>query len=211
MNFLAHSLLGFDDSALIAGQFCGDFVRGSQLSDYPAGIERGIRLHRRLDVFTDTSPALQPARQHMPGIPRRFAGIVIDVLFDHYLATRWEQFSDQSLAAHAAYVHGALREHEAVLPDALLRFMSALEEHDILARNTDIAAVELTLARLSRRSPRFGALALSQAQLLPLSDQLQTPFDTFYPRLHETAVTYLANHPLSGYPAASQTRKGALL
>lgn len=197
MNFLAHSLLGFDDTALIAGQFCGDFVRGSDLSAYPAGIERGIRLHRRLDVFTDAYPALQPAREQLQGVPRRFAGIVIDVLFDHYLATRWETVSDQSLETHAQRVHGALREHEAVLPEKLLRFMNALEKHDILVRNRELAAIELTLARLASRSPRFGALAMSTAALLPLRDQLQAPFDAFFPELHQTALSYLASHPLS--------------
>lgn len=196
MNFLAHSLLGFNNTELIAGQFCGDFVRGSELSGFAPGIERGIRLHRYLDVFTDSFPALQPVRRNMHQVPRRFAGIVIDVLFDHYLATHWDAINEQSLESHAAHVHAALHKHREVLPDALRRFMIALQEHNILVANRDIAAIEHTLARLAKRSPRFGALAISQADLLPLREQLREPFDSFYPELREAAVTYLDTHPV---------------
>jgi len=71
MNFLAHSLMGFDDDALIAGQFCGDFVRGRDLSQFPEAVERGIRMHRFLDIYTDGFPALQSARADIQQLPRR--------------------------------------------------------------------------------------------------------------------------------------------
>lgn len=196
MNFLAHSLMGFDDPELIAGQFCGDFVRGSNLSHFPVGVERGIRLHRHLDVFTDAHPALLPIRDSMPGVPRRFAGIVIDVLFDHHLARHWANFSERSLEAHANRVHHSLEIHSPILPDSLQKFMRVLHEHGILERNRDIAAIELTLQRLSRRSPRFAVLAIEQQNLVLLRDQLQDPFDTFYPALHQAALKYLSNNSM---------------
>lgn len=200
MNFLAHSLMGFDDSALITGQFCGDFVRGSRLSHFPQGVERGIRLHRRLDVFTDTFPALKLVRGGITDIPRRFTGIVIDVLFDHYLARRWGQISPYTLDDHALRVHEALSEHKAVLPDSLQRFMVILRKEDILQNNQHIEAIELTLARLSRRSPRFSALAIPESQLLQLRELLQESFEAFYPALNTTAIAYLSNNPVKGAP-----------
>jgi len=100
MNFLAHSLMGFDDDALIAGQFCGDFVRGRDLSQFPEAVERGIRMHRFLDIYTDSFPALQAARADIQQLPRRFSGIVVDVLFDHYLARNWKAVSDITLSEH---------------------------------------------------------------------------------------------------------------
>lgn len=191
MNFLAHSLLGFDRSALIAGQFCGDFVRGSDLSRFPAEIERGIRLHRHLDRFTDTHAALTPLRQQIPDVPQRFAGIVVDVMFDHYLARRWELVSDVSLEQHADTVHQALDEHESHFPPKLKRFVQLLKREDILQKNIHLDAIELTLSRIASRSIKFAPLALTTAQLEPLRESLVEPFTTFFPALHRAALDYI--------------------
>ena len=196
MNFLAHSLLGFDDSALISGQFCGDFVRGRDLSQFPEQLARGIRLHRHLDVYTDHFPALLSARREMTGVPRRFIGIIVDVLFDHHLAVHWHKYSEISLGEHAGIVQRSLAEHESVFPESLKKFMVALEEHAILENNVHLTSIELTLRRLSRRSPKFAALAVSQEQLIPWRDLLSDRFTEFYPSLEMAAVTYLNEHPV---------------
>ncbi len=197
MNFLAHSLLGFDRSALIAGQFCGDFVRGSDLSRFPPEIERGIRLHRHLDRFTDTHDALRPVRHQVPHVPLRFAGIVVDVMFDHYLARRWEQVSHVSLEDHVDTVHRALDMHASHFPPNLKRFVQVLKRDDILQKNIHLEAIELTLARIARRSTKFAPLALTTAQLEPLRESLVEPFTMFLPELHQSALDYLAP-PLGG-------------
>lgn len=197
MNFLAHSLFGFDNPELVVGQFCGDFVRGSDLSSFPAGVEQGIRLHRHLDQFTDKHASLTPVRQSMPDVPRRFAGIVVDVLFDHYLALRWEQISDVSLEKHEQQVIRSLYEHEAYLPDRLIRFTRLLERECILQNNVHLAAIELTLARIAKRSERFAVLALNQERLDALRDRLEQPFDAFFPQLQKSAKEYIAQSPWS--------------
>ncbi|MFT4729360.1 MAG: acyl carrier protein phosphodiesterase [Granulosicoccus sp.] len=198
MNFLAHSLLGFDDSALIAGQFCGDFVRGRDLSHLPEQVARGIRLHRHLDVYTDSFPGLLSARQEMTGVPRRFVGIIVDVLLDHHLAAHWGQYSDLALSEHAGKIQCSLKEHEGVFPDSLKKFMVALEKHAILENNLHLTSIELTLERLSRRSPRFAALAVGQEKLIPWRDLLESRFEEFYPSLEQAALTYLSEHPARG-------------
>ena len=191
MNFLAHTLLGFEDVDLIAGQVCGDFVRGSDLSRFPSGVETGIRLHRHLDVFTDRHPALQEVRAAMDGVPYRFSGIVVDVMFDHFLAREWSRFSVHSLSRHASTVHAALAMHEPILPERLQRFMTVLQRERILERNVDLSALKLTLARMSGRSARFAPLAIDIPHLSHLQHQLQSPFESFHPDLLTAARRYL--------------------
>jgi len=191
VNFLAHSLFGFDDSALIAGQFCGDFVRGSDLSHLPAGIESGIRLHRFLDRFTDTHPALLPARQNMQSVPHRLAGIVVDVMFDHYLARHWSTISPLTLDEHALQVHTALADHQAHFPPGLLRFMAFIERDDILQNNINLPAIEQTLQRIASRSEKFQAIALPVDELHSLRDKLVMPFDAFLPDVQQAALAFL--------------------
>ena len=192
MNFLAHSLMGFDEAELITGQFCGDFVRGSDLSRFPARVETGIRLHRHLDRFTDTHPALHQARSGIDSVSYRFSGIVIDVLFDHFLARQWARYSPHTLSTHADIVHTALTDHHELLPERLQRFTQVLFKERILESNVDLSAIELTLARLSRRSARFAPLAMGETELALLRYQLQEPFETFYPDLLDAARGYLS-------------------
>ena len=191
VNFLAHSLFGFNNSELIAGQFCGDFVRGSDLSRFPQGVEQGIRLHRYLDRYTDTHPVLNAARQAMPGVPRRLSGIVMDVMFDHHLARHWAQVSERSLALHEQNVLAALNQHEAHFPGSLKRFVRVLERENILQNNVHLESIELTLARIAQRSPTFSHLALNVDQLAPMRNVLQEPFHQFYPDLLTAASDYL--------------------
>ena len=192
MNFLAHSYFGFDNPALIAGQFCGDFVRGSDLTRFPTQVEQGIRLHRHMDSFTDAHPVLLKAKSDMiPVVPRRLAGIVIDVLFDHYMACRWNELSKLSLDEHARKVQQALEQHEQYLPSRLRRFMVLLHKESILQNSIYLDSIELTLSRIASRSDTFAALALTAKQLEPVSDGLSDPFTTFFPDLQVAASHFL--------------------
>ena len=53
MNYLAHLLLADDEPESIIGGMLGDFVRGREAGRYSDGIRAGIRLHVRIDSFTD--------------------------------------------------------------------------------------------------------------------------------------------------------------
>ncbi len=102
MNFLAHLLIAQRTETSAAGAILGDIVRGADLSAYPAGIERGIRIHRRTDALTDRHPLLQKRRQDFPPASRRYAGIVLDLVCDHALAQDWPLHSDEPLATFCA-------------------------------------------------------------------------------------------------------------
>lgn len=194
VNFLAHSLLAFDDTQLMAGQFCGDFVRGSDLSRFPEGVEKGIRLHRYLDLFADRHELLGTEKRKLTLVPQRFCSVLVDVLFDHYLATHWSTVSSLPLPEHVSYVHQSLQEHEHLYPDSMKRFVSLLQAENILQNNQHLSSIEFTLKRLSRRSTKFSALAVSARQLEPVQHQLLPSFAQFYPDLHAAAVQYLDRH-----------------
>ena len=197
MNFLAHSLFGYADAALITGQFCGDFVRGSDLSHLPRGIEVGIRLHRRMDAFTDAHEALKPAKVSLGADRRRVSGIIVDVMFDHWLAVNWPDFSDLGIDQHVKAVHQAVRKHDEYIPAELARFMRFLHNEKVLESNGELAAIALTLGRLSSRSPRFADLAMSVEELALLARILDAPFRRFYPELDAAAAEFLQQYDYS--------------
>ena len=97
MNFLAHARLSFSDPEVLVGNMISDFVKGRRQYDYPAGIQKGIRLHRAIDQFTDTHPVNQEAKLLFRPAYRLYAGAMVDVVYDHFLATDEEEFDEESL------------------------------------------------------------------------------------------------------------------
>ncbi|MES2488989.1 MAG: ACP phosphodiesterase [Pseudomonadota bacterium] len=97
MNFLAHLWLAEKTKTSFAGAILGDIARGADLSAYPDEIERGIRLHRKIDAATDRHPLSVAARERFGQGRRRYAGIVMDLVCDHILASDWSRYSDEAL------------------------------------------------------------------------------------------------------------------
>lgn len=183
MNFLAHSLFAEGDSQRLAGQFAGDFVRGKDLSSFSEGMQIGIRRHRFIDHYTDHHPATVRVRALFPKPVRRFAGIVTDVVFDHYLARDWSEYSAVPLQEHIDHVHESLRQHYHELPDGLQRFSQFIERERVLESNVTFLGVEQTLNRLSHRSVRFQPIAGGAAIAKARERELVAAFSEFFPQL----------------------------
>jgi acyl carrier protein phosphodiesterase len=99
MNLLAHLWLADRSRTSAAGQLLGDVVKGRlDRSRFTPAIDQGIRLHRLIDSRCDAHNAHQGLRQSFDPPLRRYAGIVVDIGFDHALARNWAQFSAEPLA-----------------------------------------------------------------------------------------------------------------
>ncbi len=183
MNYLAHSLFSNNDEFVLVGQYCGDFVRGSDLGHYPDGIRKGILWHRRIDSFTDQHPANLRARNYFAKPHRRFAGIITDVLYDHFLAQNWHHYSDTPLQAHVGFVHKALQQHVELMPPRLQRFSRIVVEQNALMSYLQFDSVEQVLQRISQRSHRFVPLASAGDPLREHQLALKACFDDFFPDL----------------------------
>lgn len=159
MNYLAHLYLADLAGSSLVGNLMGDFVRGRLDGRFPPAIESGIRLHRRIDSFTDRHPAVRRGRARLPGHWRRYAGILLDVFYDHFLACEWEMRHAQPLEAFAARVYAALEAQFDDLDGGLQAAAPRLKAHNVLVAYRDPAGVERTLASLSRRLRRPNPLA----------------------------------------------------
>lgn len=155
MNFLAHLVLAGDEEALRLGAMLGDFVRGRQaLQAYSPGLRRGILLHRHIDVFTDRLPPVAALRRATPGEFRRYAGIIIDLAFDHELARRWPEYADMPLAAFDACVRDLLARNDVLLTGGLRRFMTYADRRGLFAAYRDESEILHSLRGIGRRLSR---------------------------------------------------------
>ena len=183
VNFLAHVFLANAQPAAIVGQLCGDFVRGSKLNGFSAPVEAAIRHHRAVDTFTDRHPLNAAARGLFSAPHRRFAGIIVDVVYDHFLATDWSKYCDTPLEQYVDLVHQSLAAHQQMLPENLKRFAPVLRAERILQNNKHREHVDLTLGRLSQRRPSMRPLATASPSLWRNEVELKRTFDAFFPEL----------------------------
>ncbi len=188
MNYLAHLHLGGDAPAQLLGSLYGDFVKGPLAGQWPADIEAAIRLHRRIDAFTDRHPLQAQARSRFPLAQRRYAGIVLDVFFDHCLALNWADYAHEPLPHFTDRVYRVLAA-EPRLPEYLARIAPRMAAQDWLGSYREFAVLEQVLAALDRRLSRPGLLLGCLSDLQRLYTPLFEDFQQFYPQLQAFAAS----------------------
>ncbi|RRV05973.1 DUF479 domain-containing protein [Pseudomonas sp. v388] len=192
MNYLAHLHLGGQRPAQLLGSLYGDFVKGLLPGRFPAELEASIRLHRRIDSFTDSHPLTQRAMARFPQEQRRYAGIMLDVFFDHCLARDWQRHADIPLDSFTRKVYAVLHA-EPALPERLALVAPRMAAQDWLGSYRDFEVLEQVLAGISRRLSRPEGLAGGMQQLRALYQPLSEDFDEFYPVLQAFAQAALAD------------------
>lgn len=186
MNYLAHLHLGGGQPHELLGSLYGDFVKGPLRGALPESIERGIRLHRRIDAFTDSHPVTLQARARFPVERRRMSGVLLDLFFDHCLALHWQDYADEPLQAFTARVYGVL-EREPALPERLARIAPRMAAQDWLGSYRDFAVLEQVVWGMSRRLSRPQMLDGAMGELERLYEPLSEDFRQFYPELQAFA------------------------
>lgn len=187
MNHLAHALLAGAAPERMLGSLLGDFVRGAIDPALPALRREGIAQHRAIDRYTDAHPQVVAARGLFAPPFRRYAGIVLDVWFDHLLARNFAQWSDEPLADFSGRVQRLLHGHDAALPDGLRRFSRYLHANDLPLRYRERAMIGQVLAGVGSRLSRANPLAAGLDAIAPIEPQLDAAFAAFFPDLVEFA------------------------
>ncbi|MDL5600973.1 ACP phosphodiesterase [Bacillus subtilis] len=187
MNYLAHLHLGGPAPHQLLGSLYGDFVKGPLDGRWPQGIEAGIRLHRRIDLFTDTHPLVRDARALFPAARRRVSGILLDLFFDHCLARDWADYAEVPLPAFTGQVYRVLADQAALL-GALARIAPRMAEQDWLGSYREFDTLAAVVGGMSRRLSRPELLAGGFDELAERYQPLSDHFRRFYPELQRFAA-----------------------
>jgi len=185
MNHLAHALLADTSGAEFAlGSAQGDFVRGRPNPDWPPARQAGLRFHRAIDGYTDAHPQVVIARNLFEPPLRRYAGIALDVWFDHLLVRGWHRFcAEESLPLFSRRWLALLDAHAAELPESLRAFLAWMHAHDLPAAYGDEATLDSVFHALALRLSRPSPIGEALPALLERAEALQRSFDAFFPEL----------------------------
>ncbi|CAI8920004.1 acyl carrier protein phosphodiesterase [Pseudomonas sp. IT-P74] len=189
MNYLAHLHLGGQRPGQLLGSLYGDFVKGRLQGQFAPEIEGAIQLHRSIDVYTDRHPLVDVALSRFSLTRRRYAGIVLDVFFDHCLARDWALYADRPLELFTSDVYRVLSS-ERQLPERLAKIAPHMVANDWLGSYQEFEVLEQVLRGISRRLTRPEELAAAMQELRRLYEPLSEDFRLFYPQLQDFARNY---------------------
>ena len=151
--------------------------------DMPITMRRGITLHRKIDSFTDQHPEWRRSGGRLAPERRRLAGIIIDVLYDHYLCVHWEKYSEQSLNEFAEFCCGCLLSRTQFMESEARRVVRRMQQHDWLNSYQTVRGIEFAFKGLSKRAPALAEIHLAKADFRDHYDELESDFLAFYPEL----------------------------
>jgi len=152
MNFLAHLFLSGKISPLMIGNFIADYIKGNQLERFEPEIEQGIRLHRKIDSFTDKHRVVRVSAARFKPCYHRYASVVIDVVYDHFLAVNWNEYSCIPLNEYVDEVHSYLLRYYFTLPNRAKGFLPFLIKSRRLENYQYLWGIESSLAIMSSYS-----------------------------------------------------------
>lgn len=159
MNYLAHAYLAGDADSDRLGGLMGDFVKGPLPCGLPPDLAAGVALHRRIDSYADTHPAFQRSRARVSAARRRYAGVMVDMFYDHLLASHWQAYSTQALTQYSRAVYDLLDANAALLPERLGQVRIWMRKDDWLCGYRTLEGTGDALDRIARhRLSRPGTL-----------------------------------------------------
>ena len=199
MNYLAHLFLSPHDEDWHLGSLLGDFVKGpidtqleTDLGDFVKGpidtqletghsqnVINGIRLHRKIDTFSDQSTIFKRSAGRINPAYKRYSKILIDMYFDHIIAKNWSQLHAASLSEFSHYVYQVVLKDRPENPCHFRRISRLIISEDWFGTYASIEGITRQIERLGSRLKRGNALLGGASDLADQLDDFEADFFDF--------------------------------
>lgn len=183
MNYLAHIYLSENQELIGIGNFMADHIKGSKYKEYPAEVQKGILLHRKIDWFTDQDETARSSKRRLHDRYGLFRGVIIDIFYDHMLAANWEEFSDISLPDYAQHFYKSLQANYHLLPDKVKHLSGYMIQGDWLSSYANPEGIRQVLQGMNRRTGGKGHMDLAISDLHEHYADFEQDFRHFFKKL----------------------------
>lgn len=187
MNHLAHIFLAPDSPDARVGSILGDFTRGVDLSRLPIGVRDGVRHHRAVDNYTDYHRDVLASKAVFSRQRRRFAGVALDILYDHFLLKHWGQYSTADQGVFIRDIYSELSQKEHLMPDSMARVTRRMIGSDWFGAYQNLENIGYALDRVAARIRFKNDFAGIITEIRANHDELEQRFISFFPELQSFA------------------------
>ncbi len=166
----------------------GDFVRG-RVENHDLRFQEGIRLHRRVDTYTDSHPIVLSLASQLRPACGRYAPVALDIVFDHLLAQSWSEWSTESLGDFVGRVYAVLECDEDAYPENAARIAAAMRRGDWLRSYATTEGITTALRNTSRRLKRPTDLGAAMTVVADERPRFDEAFGNFFRDLLERVTS----------------------
>ncbi|MBA0883510.1 acyl carrier protein phosphodiesterase [Flavobacterium undicola] len=189
MNFLAHIYLSGDNDFIKIGNFMADGIRGKQFENFSEEIQKGILLHRAIDTFTDAHPIFRESTKRLHERYHHYAGVIVDIFYDHFLAKNWANYSNENLEEYVNRFYQSMHIHHDLLSERAKRILPYMEKQNWLSSYQSIEGIHQILTQMDRRTNNSSNMRFASEELQMYYDEFEQEFSLFF----EEIKTYCAS------------------
>ncbi|ADV51048.1 Acyl carrier protein phosphodiesterase [Cellulophaga algicola DSM 14237] len=183
MNFLAHIYLSFDDKEITLGNFIADSIRGNKYKHLPERVQKGIKLHRFIDTFTDAHPTVRQSTKRLHENYSHYSGIIVDIFYDHFLAKNWSTYSEVPLEVFVDNFYDLLEDNYEILPDSTKHMMPYMIADNWIFNYSKLEGIGRVLTGMNRRTKNKSKMNFAILDLEEHYDEFEKEFTTFFEEL----------------------------
>jgi len=183
MNFLAHIYLSGENDLLKIGNFMADSIRGNQYLTYPNEIQKGVLLHRHIDSFTDFHPIYRKSKHRLHEKYGHYSGVIMDIMYDHFLAKNWNKFSEISLDKYAASFYELLLKEESLLTERTKNMIPYMIAQNWLVSYASLEGLETILFQMDYRTKNKVNMPEAMKELKQFETEFKSEFFAFFDEL----------------------------
>ncbi|WP_339889460.1 acyl carrier protein phosphodiesterase [uncultured Flavobacterium sp.] len=183
MNFLAHIYLSDNNDFIKIGNFMADGIRGNDYLEYPEEIKKGIILHRYIDTFTDANKTFRISKHRLHERYGHYSGVIVDILYDHFLAKNWTKYSDESLTSFVFRFYQSLEDNFEALTPKTQRILPIMIEQNWLESYATIEGISKILFQMDYRTKFKSKMQFSVEELESFYDDFENEFTLFFEEL----------------------------
>ena len=180
MNFLAHIHLSGENEMIKIGNFMADGVRGKQYENFPLAIQKGILLHRAIDTFTDAHPVFRQSTKKLHSRYHHYAGVIVDMYYDHFLAKNWSDYHNESLALYSEKFYQSLLDNHSILTSKAQHLLPYMMEYNWLVNYQSVSGIERILNQMDHRTKNQSLMRFAAEELVAHYDEFEAEFSLFY-------------------------------
>lgn len=183
MNFLAHIYLSFDDNEITLGNFIADSIRGNKYKHLPERVQKGIKLHRFIDTFTDAHPTVRKSTKRLHENYSHYSGVIVDIFYDHFLAKNWSTYSDVPLELFVDNFYDLLEDNYEILPDTTKHMMPYMIADNWIFNYSKLEGIGRVLNGMNRRTKNKSKMNFAILDLEQHYDDFEKEFTSFFEEL----------------------------
>lgn len=183
MNYLAHIYLSGDNDLITIGNFIADGIKGKSYKKYSTNIQIGILLHRHIDSYTDAHKTFRLSTKRLHKKYGHYSGVIVDILYDHFLAKNWDRYSDIPLNEYIEKFYDSLEANYDILPVRIQKMMPYMLTDNWLLSYASIDGISRVLDGMNRRTKNRSSMNEAIVELEAFYSEFENEFSAFFDEL----------------------------